>query len=291
MQNLKEIFRRNRTVILLFTMLVVVPSVFFGYLGFRAIRSDEVERQFQQRGRQQQTVRLFENELKNWLFSRRPDSAAAQALLRFTVDGDHIVIPDFSGRAPAAGRTNPVPGSSAAPNHPNSVPSAQEVEEIYYPRIQVFLRDFALNQNSGAQYFRRLKAMIVQIPGTSDGYVLESSTLMQFSSRKLDEITASEDFRGTLRIAEAGEPVLGGENVVGLNEFTFFSVAFQPKDANSSELDARPAGAARSRSRCRKGHASALSPNLAPGSPPVGFARRQAAGIRAARGWEDKIVF
>ena len=95
MQSLSEIFRRNRTVIVLFTVLVIMPSVFLGYLGFRAIRSDDVEQQFQQRNHQRQIALLLEGELKSWLFSQRPDGAASQALLRFTTDGDHVVFPDY----------------------------------------------------------------------------------------------------------------------------------------------------------------------------------------------------
>lgn len=160
MQTLPEIFRRNRTVIVLFTILVILPSVFLGYLGFRAIRSGQVEEEFQQRNRQRQIVLLLESELKSWLFSQRPDGAASQALLRFAVDGDRVIIPGLSEAPPSERARTPVPSSSFA---------GREIEDVYYPRIQVFLRDFNLGQNSGAQYFRRLKAMIVRIPGTTTG--------------------------------------------------------------------------------------------------------------------------
>ncbi len=221
MQTLPEIFRRNRTVIVLFTTLVILPSVFLGYLGFRAIRSSQVEQEFQQRNSQRQVVLLLESELKSWLFSERPDGAASQALLRFTVDGDRAVIPGLGESASSERTRPPVPANSFV---------GRELEEVYYPRIQVFVRDFNLGQNSGAQYFRRLRAMIVRVPGTTTGYVLESSKLMEFSTRKLDDLTALENYRASLLIAEAGEPALGGEEVVSLNDFTFFHVAFQPKE-------------------------------------------------------------
>src|SRR5688572_33470288 len=99
MQSLGEILRRNRTVIVLFTILVIVHSVFLGFLGIRAIRSDEAERQFQERNRQRQIVQLLEADLETWHFSHAPGAAAAQALLRFTADGDRIVLPDFEGGA------------------------------------------------------------------------------------------------------------------------------------------------------------------------------------------------
>ena len=38
MRDFPDILRRNRTVIVLFTVLVIMPSVFLGFLGFRAIR-------------------------------------------------------------------------------------------------------------------------------------------------------------------------------------------------------------------------------------------------------------
>ena len=95
MQSLSEIFRRNRTVIGLFMIMVIMPSVFLGFLGFRAIRSDDVEQQFQQRNRQRQIALLLNGELKSWLFSQRPDGAASQGILRFTLDGDRVLFPDF----------------------------------------------------------------------------------------------------------------------------------------------------------------------------------------------------
>jgi signal transduction histidine kinase len=239
MQSLSAIFRRNRTVILLFAVLVIMPSGFLGYLGFRAIRSDDVEQQFQRSNRQRQIALLLGSELKSWLFSQGPDGAASEALIRFIIDGDRVVFPDFHvSFAPESVHRSPVPGDSAkkgsrggeSVSGPDAIPNMREVEEVYYPRIQVFLRDFKLAQNSGAQYFRRLNAMIVQVPGTPNGYVLKSSKLMEFSTQRLDEMTASENFRGLLLIAEAGEPALGGEEVVSLNNFTFFHVAFRPKD-------------------------------------------------------------
>ncbi|MBI4472999.1 MAG: hypothetical protein HY646_10050, partial [Acidobacteria bacterium] len=108
MQSLSDIFRRNRTVIVLFTMMVILPSVFLGVLSFRAIRSDDVERQFHQKNRQRQIVLLLESELKNWVFSQRPAGAASQALLRFTIDGDRVVIPGFQAANPPAGPRKPV---------------------------------------------------------------------------------------------------------------------------------------------------------------------------------------
>ncbi len=246
MQSLFEILRRNRTVIVLFTTMVIMPCVFLGYLGFRAIRTDDAELKFLQRNRQREIALLLESRLKHWLFSPQADGAASEALLRFTTEGDRIVFPDFKVSNPQEIQRNrgpvdsPTPGSEPGSSAPGQgpVPSMQQVDEVYYPRIQVFLRDFKLTQNSGAQYFRRLKAMIVQVPGTPNGYVLESSKLTKFSERALDEMTASENFSGHFLIAEAGEPGFGGEEVVSFSDYTFFHVAFRPKDNPPAPLRA-----------------------------------------------------
>jgi signal transduction histidine kinase len=238
MQSLPEIFRRNRTVILLFTVLVIMPSLLLGYLGFRAVRSDNVEHRAQQRNRQREIALLLNGELKSWLFSPKPDGAASQAFIRFTIDGDRVVFPDYQISIPLEGQRKPVPfntakegtGGSQLQSHPEAAPSVKEIEDIYYPRIQFFLRDLKSGQNSGAQYFRRLNSMIVQGPGTASGYIVKSPRLVEFSQRKLDELTTPETFRGLLQIDEPGEPTSGGEDVISLNDFTFFHVTFKPKD-------------------------------------------------------------
>src|SRR2546427_4776005 len=144
MQELPEILRRNRTVILLFTVLVIVPSLLLGYVGFRAIRADDVQQQFQRRNRERKIALLLNAELKNWLFSSQPDGAASQALIRFKIDGDGILFPEFQLQVPGSARKIPIPwGPGREPiARPAGIPTAQEIEEAYYPRIQSFLRDF-----------------------------------------------------------------------------------------------------------------------------------------------------
>ena len=227
MKDLSDILRRNRTVIASVTAMVILPSAVLGLLAFRAIRSEDVQQQFQQRQRQQEIAVLLEADLKNWLFSQGSPAAISQALLRFTVDGERIVFPDFQVAIPQGQAKNPVPFDT----EPGAIPDMKTLQEIYYPRIQAFIRDFKTSQNSGAQYFRRLKAMIVQIPGTPNGYVLGSSQLLDYSTRRLDDLTRPEDFRGVFSIAESGDaPTPGAEVVlVNLNDFTFFQIAFSPK--------------------------------------------------------------
>src|ERR1041385_774269 len=149
MQRVSEVFRRNRTVIMLFTVLVIVPSLLLGYVGFRSIRADDVQERFLERNRQREIGVLFNAELKNWLFSTASDGASSQALIRFTVDGDRIVLPEAGASSGSQGLKNPVPLARASEENP---PSSRDIAEIYYPRIQFFLRDLRLKQNPGAQY-------------------------------------------------------------------------------------------------------------------------------------------
>src|SRR5437773_11015306 len=126
-----------------------------------------------------------------------PDSAASQALLKFTIENDRIAFPDLKIAIPAEGYAGPLPSSLRGDElalGDKPVKDAASVEGIYYPRIQAFLRDSKAGKNSGAQYFRRLKAMIVLISGTN-GYVLGTSRLREYLNRRLSELTSSEDFR------------------------------------------------------------------------------------------------
>src|SRR5437870_1364310 len=148
MQRLPEVLRRNRTVIVLFTVLVIVPSFLLSYVGFRTVRADVVQQQFQQRNRQRQIALLLNSELKNWLFSSGSDGAVSQALIRFTVDGDRISFPDSQVSVSSEAQKTPVP--FGFPRN-EGVPSMREIEGVYYPRIQSFLRDCKLGQNQGAQ--------------------------------------------------------------------------------------------------------------------------------------------
>src|SRR5207237_3859902 len=114
---------------------------------------------FQQLNRQCDITFLLNAELKNWLFA--PDGGTSQALIQFTVDGDRVRFPDSGLSVASDGATKPVPVGGPA----TEAPSKREIEEVYYPRIQFSLHDLRVNQNPGAQYFRRLNSMIVQIPG------------------------------------------------------------------------------------------------------------------------------
>ena len=98
MQRLPEIVRRNRRVIMSITAIVILPSAVLCFLAFRAVRTENVQQQFQQRQRQRQRqiALLLEAELKKWLFSGGQDGAISQALLRFHISGEQIVFPSLA---------------------------------------------------------------------------------------------------------------------------------------------------------------------------------------------------
>src|SRR5712692_10562148 len=123
MQELPEVLRRNRTVIVLFTVLVIVPSLLLSYVGFRTVRADAVQQQFQQRNRQRQIALLLNSELKNWLFLSGSDGAASQALIRFTIDGDRISFPDPQVLVSSEAQKTPAP---LGPSKNENVPSTHE---------------------------------------------------------------------------------------------------------------------------------------------------------------------
>ncbi|MBI4445494.1 MAG: HAMP domain-containing histidine kinase [Acidobacteria bacterium] len=219
-----------------------MPSLLLGLLSLRAIRSESVQRQFKQKQRQRQIAGLLETDLKGWLFSPKLNGAVSQSLLRFTIDDSHIVFPDFRFAIPPERNATQVPFASSKRTLRNKEPlnevdaslDARTIENLYYPRIQAFLRDRDLGINSSAQYFLRLKAMVVQFPGTHNGYVLGSSQLMEYAKRRLDDLTASEDFYGVFLITSPGglaESALSGAEVVTLNDFAFFRVVFTSKES------------------------------------------------------------
>lgn len=232
MQRLPEIIRRNRAVIMSITAIVILPSAVLCFLAFRAVRTENVQQQFQQRQRQRQIALVLEAELKKWLFSGGQDGAISQALLRFHISGEQIVFPSLAISIPPGKDVRPVPFS--LPNSP--VQDQRTIEEIYYPRIQAFLRDLKSGRNSGAQYFRRLKAMVVQIPATNEGYVLSSTNLTHYSQRKLDELTAPETFRATFLLDESRDAGLASAEAISLDDFTFFQIGFGSKEAGRFDV-------------------------------------------------------
>lgn len=216
--------RRHRAAVLLFVVMVLLPGSIFSVLMIRELRSERMRGEYQQTERQRQIVRLAEADLNNWLFSTRAQSAISQALFRFRIEDDQIVFPDHQLALPLTG----VPDRQPLASSPDPSPlTAQSITTEYYPRIQAFLRDFNAGRNAGAQFFLRLRSVIVRLPDRDEGYVLEASRLIEYVNQRLADFCQTERFSATLSIGDFREnaptPVTAG---VGLEGFPFFQVMF-----------------------------------------------------------------
>lgn len=96
--------RRNRKVILLFALMVLLPAAMFSMFLARSVRSDRLDAARQEAERRRQIARLVEDDLSNWLFSIGPDSARSKAFVRFELAGDTVVFPDLRLSLPVAVR-------------------------------------------------------------------------------------------------------------------------------------------------------------------------------------------
>ena len=211
--------RRHRRAILLFVLIVLLPGIAFSVLIVRSVRGEQVQAAQRQAERRRQIVRLVEADLNAWLFSAQGDAASSEALLTFRLEGDHIVFPEFHLRLPA---------KASPPRPPEAMPQADRptpalVTDFYYPRILVFLRDF----KSGAQYFLRLKALVVFLPGQTQGYVLDAQRVLDHVNRRLAELCTGEPFTGSLWIADnRDDQPAARTDAFTLPGFSFFQVIF-----------------------------------------------------------------
>ena len=210
---------------LLFTLMVLLPAVIFSLLIARAVRSDRVQAAQEKAERQQHIVRLFEDDLNHWLFSTQPDAAISKSLFSFRVEGDRLVFPGFQLDLPATASPPRPPSPGPAPGRP----TAQVVRDFYYPRILVFLRDF----KTGAQYFLRLRSLVVLLPGGNQGYALEAQQVIDRANERLAEFCAGTNFKGSLWIGDVRDtqPV-SATGAFSLKGYSFFQVVFYDTVAN-----------------------------------------------------------
>lgn len=215
---------RHRAAVVLFTVMVLLPASILSVLMIRELRSERMRVEYQQTERQRQIVRLAEADLNNWLFSTQAQSAFSQSLFRFRIEDDQIVFPDQRLALPLRGAPDRQP--LAASEEP-SVLTASSITTEYYPRIQAFLRDFSAGRNAGAQFFLRLRSVIVRLPDRDEGYVLDASRLIEYVNQRLADFCTTESFSATLSIGDfrdnATTPVAAG---MGLEGFPFFQVLF-----------------------------------------------------------------
>lgn len=218
----------NRRIILLFVLMVLLPAVIFGVLIARAVRSEQMRVTHETAERQRHVVRLVEEDLNAWLFSTEPTSAISKALFRFQLEGDRIVFPEFQLSLPSTASPRRFPFASTAPG---GQPSARLITESYYPRILVFLRDF----KSGAQYFLRLRVLVVRLPGRDQGYVLEAQHVLEHVNRRLAELCGAAGCTAALSIGDLRDNrSLPVSDAFGLEGFSFFQVVFYESETAGS---------------------------------------------------------
>lgn len=229
MLHVLPILRRNRRVIGLFAVMVVLPTSILTVLLVRALRSESVRLEHERSERQRQIVRLVEADVTNWLFLADSESAMSKALLEFHVDGGDIVFPQFGLSLALEGFSRPRPFDPALTS---GQLTAELVTDQYYPRIQSFLRDFRAGRNAGAQHFLRLRALIVLPPGSDRGYVLDVERVREYADQRLTEFCAPESFIGALRIADANKPP-PATDALSFEGLQFLYVTFSASEAPS----------------------------------------------------------
>jgi signal transduction histidine kinase len=212
--------QRNRRVIVLFVVMVLVPTATFSVLTLRAVRSDRIAAAQQKAELQRQIAQIVQADLNSWLLSTGADSGLAKAALRFEVVGDRVVFRDFQMSLPiaAAARPQPIDATPSAGG-----PTAGSLVDSYYPRIVVFLRDV----KSRAQYFQRLQAVIVRLPDDRSGYVLPVDEIAVRVNQRLAQLSTATSLHPTFAIADVRNNRLpAGGSVVALDDYPFFQVIF-----------------------------------------------------------------
>ena len=202
--------------------MVLLPAAVFTALIVRGVRTEGMRVAYENAQRHRQIVRLVEADLGNWLFSAAADSAESLALLSFEVRGDRIVFPAFDLSLSPQDSPQQRPFDSGPPDGP---PTRQSIAEQYFPRIEAFRRDLGVNRSGGAQYFPRLRAIIVQGPANDRGYVVDIEAVLAHVNARLAELSAPGSAPGHIWIREArtSQPPANG---FALEGFSFFEVTF-----------------------------------------------------------------
>lgn len=221
-------------VITLFVLMVLLPAAIFLALMVRTVGSERIQADYYTTQRQRLIVRLAEADLNNWLFSTHATSAVSQALLHFRIEGDQIVFPEAQLSLPAAAPLQRLPLTEAAET---GTITKEVIAQHYYPRVQAFLRDFDGGRNAGAQFFLRLRAVIVRLPGRNEGYVLDAEPLIAYVNARLADFCATERFSAMVRGRDfrSDSPAPAADHVsLGLEGFPFFEIVFHESAASRS---------------------------------------------------------
>ncbi len=221
------VLHRSRRALLLFALMVLLPAAIFTILIVRAVGSDRAQAAEAQAVRQRQIVQLFEHVLSDWLFSTQPDAAVSRAALTFRIEGERILFPEFQLALPVGAPTPRPP----AVMPPADRLTAQAITDFYYPRILVFLHDF----KSGAQYFLRLRSLIVLLPGGSQGYAIAAKPVVDYANARLAELCAGTGFTGSLWVGDVRDrQSASASGPFALKGFSFFQVVFERASVTSA---------------------------------------------------------
>ena len=221
-RGLVHTLRRRQNIVALFVFMVLLPTAVFTVLIVRGVRTERMRVEYENAQRHRQIVRLIEADLRSWLFSSAADSAETLALLSFDVRGDRVVFPAFDLSLSSQDSPRQRPFDSGPPDGP---PTRRSIAEQYFPRIEAFRRDLAVDGTRGAQYFPRLRAIIVQGPASDHGYVVDVEAVLAHVNGRLAEHSSPASAQGHIWIREArtSQPPANG---FALEGFSFFEVTF-----------------------------------------------------------------
>ena len=93
MRGLKRVVRPGWRWMALFAVLVVLPAIALTLLSIRAFQGEASRAAFQRRERQQQVLRLLENDLRTWVLSLRRAKVAPGDLPAFEVRDGRVFFP------------------------------------------------------------------------------------------------------------------------------------------------------------------------------------------------------
>lgn len=93
MRGLERVGRPGWRWVALFTVLVVLPAIALTLLSIRAFQGEASRAAFQRRERQQQVLRLLENDLRDWVLSLGREQPAAGAVEAFEVRDAGVFLP------------------------------------------------------------------------------------------------------------------------------------------------------------------------------------------------------
>lgn len=93
MRHFSEVLQSSRKWVALFALTVLFPALLLALVAVRAFRGEGSWQRYQEKERQEKTVRLLERDLDDWLFSIRSKPPTSDPLFTFQIRGDEILFP------------------------------------------------------------------------------------------------------------------------------------------------------------------------------------------------------